>query len=545
MAVSSPGPSLARSLVAIFAALAGCSRSGLDVESGMDIPAMAPPGPDAGTDRSSKIMADGSSDTADADAAVVKACIPQARPVAPMSTSVVTQARPELRFTGNGAGVRVELCEDSACARVLEALDVSGTSASPSNDLPPGEVFWRVSSGGCPSPVWEFRVPFRSAPVDTSWMDALDVNRDGYADLATSTSIATSCVYLGSAQGLAPAHAQCVTTLGTSASVAENAGDINGDGFGDIAVVRDTADDTGHDTLALDLYYGGVAGIASTPSRTLTMPSWTQLTAMGVGDVDGDGYGDLLVGAPSSVSDTPASDAAYLYYGSASGPVEPPTRLAGAFDSRFGALVTPAGDLNGDHFADFAIWADFTGTLYAFEGGASRISPPPSATIKRSGGALRAIANAGDLDGDGYADLVAATNDASLLYCPGGASGIDASAIRDLPVPSTYAVAAAGDVDGDGYGDLAGGGSLGSSSDTGGSFYVLMGSAALAKRAPPSIPAPAGALGFGWSVASGDFDGDGHSDVAVAALGSNTTFIYRGSSAGIGTTPVTSVAGTF
>lgn len=82
------------------------------------------------------------------------------------------------------------------------------------------------------------------------------------------------------------------------------------------------------------------------------------------GDVNGDGYGDVIIGAPAYVDIISVSGgtynaasvgAAFLYYGSASGlAVDPsevlqPTTQAGAL---FGYSVSKAGDVNGDGYGD-------------------------------------------------------------------------------------------------------------------------------------------------------------------------------------------------
>jgi hypothetical protein len=552
------GVTLRTSCYFALVVVVACSRSALDLgeapsdgdaSSGVMDAGPPPPADSAATDASpdapkaDSAKADGpNADGSEADAAGTQSCPSGVRPIAPMSTSVVTGARPELRFQhGTVVTVHVELCADNGCTQVLEALDTSATSASPTRDLRPGPVFWRVSSQGCPGPVWEFRVPFRSAPVDASWIDALDVNLDGYADLATFDPMTTTaCVYFGGTGGLSAGNRECLPPRGPLLAPV-NAGDLNGDGYGDIAVLRPLP----NGPFAIDVYFGPVIGLDRAPS--ITVPGSAQAVARGIGDVDGDGYGDLLVGVPATTSGSPTTEAAYIYHGSPSGPSSAATAIAGPPGSRFGAIVAAAGDIYADHSADFAIWAENTGQVSVFRGLSNGLLPITA--LQFSGGDLTAMAGVGDVDGDGYADLAMGFISKGPALYRGGSAGIDVSHPQAPPVSGElpgWALCAAGDVDGDGYADIGGGSPPDSSTTAGGSAWVVTGSSAgVQMRAPEWIVAPASALGFGWAVTSGDFDGDRHSDLAVAAMGSNATFVYRGSAAGIGTTPVASVSGSF
>ena len=140
------------------------------------------------------------------------------------------------------------------------------------------------------------------------------------------------------------------------------AGDVNGDGYDDLLVGALQNDDAGNDAGKVYLYLGSADGITDTNYMTLTGPVDSQFgTAVaGAGDVNGDGYADILVGA--DVADTDIltnTGSAYLYLGSPSGPVTPPALVLNGEgeDNRFGFAVAGGGDLNGDGFDDFGVGA--------------------------------------------------------------------------------------------------------------------------------------------------------------------------------------------
>jgi hypothetical protein len=425
----------------------------------------------------------------------------------------------------------VELCKDRLCTVPLSvAAQLAGDnlSAVPTAALPAGWVFWRVrvvaGSQTVSSATWQFWVGKSSAsnPVDTSSGAILDVNGDGYPDFlvgayGASSGAGTAHLYLGAA------------TPSTT--------DWNG---------------------------------ASPPRRIdLDNPDGANaafgFSVASAGDVNGDGYADFLVGAYGTDSD---AGAAHLYLGAATPSATDWNGMApkGRIDLRnldgsnaiFGSSVASAGDANGDGYADFLVGASKAGVAHLYLGSAT-----PSAT-DWNGGSLtgridlaspdvfsafgNSVANAGDVNGDGYADFLVGSNAANSaggtahLYL--GSATPTASAWNrsppteriDLANPDGTtasfgsSVESAGDVNGDGYTDFVIG-ALSASSNSGAAHLYLGSSAPSAtawngtsatKRVDLTNPDGASAL-FGSAVASaGDVNGDGYADFLIGSYGANS-----------------------
>ncbi|MBI5515737.1 MAG: VCBS repeat-containing protein [Deltaproteobacteria bacterium] len=466
---------------------------------------------------------------------------PVPRALAPLSTAAVTSRRPTLRWIlpGGATGARVTLCRNRALTiGCLAAIDAVGTSAAPSAELAAGVWFWALASrsgtvtGTVMSPTWEFTVGARTAAIATSWGTTLDVNGDGYADVVVSAvGSDTAYVYLGGAGGLGvtPRTLTGPTSGSSFGNSVASAGDVNGDGYGDV-VVSAVGSGTAY------VYLGGAGGLGATP-RTLTGPTGTTYFGSNVasaGDVNGDGYADLVLGSDGT-------SAAYIYLGGAGGPGATPTTVAGPSAVRFGWSVAGAGDLNGDGYADLVVGAYYAGMVYIYLGGAGGLSATATTLTGPTGSSNfgQHLANAGDLNGDGYADLVVGAP-GSMLFPPtegrvyvylGGASGLGAtpttlsSASPDLSFGRV--VAGAGDLNGDGYADLVvGSGDLNAA-------YFYLGRASGLSTTSTTVTGP---RGFGGAAAgAGDVNGDGYADLIVG--GTNPTHLYFGRASGLSAPP--------
>ncbi len=162
---------------------------------------------------------------------------PTPRPIAPLSTSRVTSHRPTFHWElpPELAAATIDVCLDRACrALAIPSVTVAGTQYTPAADLPPGMLYWRLHSAAdstATSPTWQFLVGARNAPVDTSWGTTLDVNGDGFADVAVGTTTGAYLV-MGSAAGLSAVPAAQFSrnkdSAGSFGAAVASAGDVNG-----------------------------------------------------------------------------------------------------------------------------------------------------------------------------------------------------------------------------------------------------------------------------------------------------------------------------
>ena len=356
-----------------------------------------------------------------------------------------------------------------------------------------------------------------------------DVNGDGFADLAVATrGDGPACVhvYVGGVAGLAttPVTTICLTGSGLSEDVSiASAGDVNGDGYADLVV-------GGGATGGASVYLGSSAGLGTTPSTTLTgtYDATVPTAFVGVGsagDVNGDGFGDVIVAAMDGAWG--ATGGVYVYLGSATGlSTAPASTFPGAFPVgggfEFDLSVASAGDVNGDGYGDVFVGAcDSVGCGHVYLGSASGLGASPATTLSPAGptGEVGGV-SAGDVNGDGYGDVVVGGQQSNgqqfVFVYLGGAGGLATTPATTPTQPPSRVVgnagsgfgssfASAGDVNGDGFADLVVGedyGIPGLEPDDTGSAYIYVGSVTgLAATPTTSLTGVAGKHGrFGASV---------------------------------------------
>ncbi|MBG0825911.1 FG-GAP repeat protein [Planomonospora sp. ID91781] len=303
--------------------------------------------------------------------------------------------------------------------------------------------------------------------------------------------------------------------------------------------------------------------------RTVTPPTITAGARFGTtsvsGDFNKDGYADVAVGAPTDTVGGVAGGSVTVFKGSANGLSTPGTRLTetnagGGIEAgdRFGAALA-VGDFNKDGYADLAVGAPGeaigtaagSGAIAVFSGGPSGLSGGKAYDQTTGGGGDEAGDNFGtalaaaDLNGDGYADLAIGvpgeiphqetTKGGSIYVYKGSASGIvkgwDAkqeNAGGATEAGDRFGAAlAAGNVTGSAHADLVIGAPAeapGADPAGSGSIYVIPG-AAVGKAAGFGLTQEGNGGGneagdnFGATLAVGNFDKDGYTDVAVGIPG--------------------------
>jgi hypothetical protein len=251
-------------------------------------------------------------------------------------------------------------------------------------------------------------------------------------------------------------------------------GDLNADGDDDFIINAAWWPNKGYRGKAY-IYFGG-PGLDNVADMMFTMTEGEM--GIGVcpgGDFDGDGYNDLLIGAYKK--DMPAFDsgAAWLHLGGPGLDAAPDFTFGGEnWGDWFGSAMDWVGDLNGDGYNDLAIGAsrypslaDRGRTYIYFGGPALDTTPDLIITGVANGDVCRSIAGIGDINCDGFDDLAVgargndeAGTDAGKVYFYFGGPGIDA--VPDLELLGEAAgdgfglhVRGLGDINGDSRPDVA------------------------------------------------------------------------------------------
>ena len=412
-----------------------------------------------------------------------------------------------------------------------------------------------------------------------------------------------------------------------------SAGDVNGDGFDDVIVGAVEWDGGLLDEGTAFVFLGSAAGIVGIDPATahVQINSNQRNAGLGivpatvVGDVNNDGFDDIVVGAYGyndlaffeGWGDLEVDGAAFVFHGSVTGITGTDPTTADAWikaneeASQLGLYVSGAGDVNNDTFADNIIGvrkhgvpippnirpnsrSGNLGAALVFHGSLSGITgtgfsdadsvilhyEDTGLPLPASNGNVGNVSGAGDVNGDGFDDIVIGGSEISLFL--GSATGIVGTDPFGIPQNATdlsmahqriegelvvivdsrtgpslgFTVAGAGDVNGDGFADVIASlpnkqldpfGAIDFLGDLNGAAFVFLGtSTGYASSTGSVTSAHAAFFGNQAGVSGpavtgvGDVDGDCFDDIAVGAgnypgslLAEGGAYIFRGSSTGI------------
>ena len=396
--------------------------------------------------------------------------------------------------------------------------------------------------------------PFAAAAGTISWKFPLPVGAGGWRDGSRHTVSVR-------AQDVAGNYSAAITLVVRKG----NNKDVNGDGYVDLAVGASGTSTHGQ----VHIFHGGPNGV--TPAAQTTI--WGEALsnsfgdALALGDINGDGYSDLIIG---DYAYNLSRGKVWILHGSAEGIASREFYLGDTADTilyfslytstNFGCSLA-CGDVNGDGYTDLGAGAmGYPGTVHVFHGGPAGIPDKDlafsdqRADFSIAGDLGRSFVFA-DFNGDGYDDLAAGAENynssqgRTFVYY-GSTAGLTS---EDSPPNYTVLtgdegstsfgyVVTAGDVTGEGYQDLV----VGAARDFmqgwvylfhGGQAGIQSGDLSAAFSADATIKGVSARNNFGYALALGDLNGDGYDDLAAGArlydLNRGRVHLFCGSGSGL------------
>ncbi len=366
-----------------------------------------------------------------------------------------------------------------------------------------GQIYAYLGSGGAyPSqPSWT------SSSIDSDLPHRLgrllaaghDIDGDGYDDFVASATLRGTSealyAFRGGPQGPVDEPLSRLAGLTLSSGITSIAlcRDIDGDAFADLVVGLALHSSSENEQGRINVYYGSPTGFSRTPDWfVIGAQAGARLgTAVACGDVNGDGFDDVLASAPMSgaIVVDPSVDRGYalMFRGSSRGLSTTPSweYQTSERDAAFGQTLTIAGDLNGDGLTDLAIGSprlrspesfNLAGRVDIFLARAQGLGTAPDVRLfgsESDSGYGLAVAALGDVDRDGFADLAIGSGqpdtngvlgtgpaeEGQLVVYRGGREGLAADrfvTVKGNAGPTGFGFSLAGPLDAnrDGLGDL-------------------------------------------------------------------------------------------
>jgi hypothetical protein len=517
--------------------------------------------------------------------------------------------------------LRTDLDQEAVRYSGLQVSDATGTHLEASLTLAGDSLSIRFDDGDAVYPIkidpllttpsWSTSGTGQNFNLGYSVASAGDINHDSYADILVGVPYFDSglaaegrvFVYLGT--NIGPVQTDWNYQVGQGGALfglsVASAGDVNGDTYADVIIGAPYEDHSETDEGRVYVFLGSSTGLSSTP--TIILEKDQSFAAFGssvasLGDINGDGKSDFIVGAPFFHSGESDEGGVWVYKGGTIPLSSSPHWHAESnlVNARFGWSVSSAGDINGDGFSDVLVGAPHYSSGESNEGWAflwkskgtqgmgNTNGKPSNATWSAQSNSANAqfgvsVASAGNVNGDTNPSTSKPLDDIIIgaeRYTNGqleeggafvwygttsGLSGLGnaastanwrAESNQAAPVVGAgpyfgHAVSSAGDVNNDGFGDiLIGAHYFKINASAPGSVFLWQGSATgLGPNGTPSnmtqrLDGNESGGQFGFSVAgAGDVDKDNFDDVLVGAplqtatfTGAGKAYYYRGQADG-------------
>lgn len=431
------------------------------------------------------------------------------------------------------SGTSVEIDELPAAEHAVVVTAVVGDVETLESPLATGRPFATGAIPAATEPAWSAEGQQVDASLGARLSGLGDLDGDGYGELfigawqydGDAVDSGAAWVFRGGPNRIEEPYtwrAQLLQPDQRAGGSVVGAGDLNGDGFADLAIASSFHDSGGLTNNGRVLVYfgplpnGGGDLVEDWYADGEATDDFFSFPVAAAGDVNADGYDDLLVGCNTcDVGGMSDAGRAYLYYGGASAPSSVPWTYDGDQEGSgftFGAMA--GGDLNGDGYSDVVLGApgydgeeDNTGRVWAFLGSATGLSSSPDWVwdVDVQDAAAGTSLEVGDLNGDGMGDVIV------------GVPGLEEGRVFVFHGASNF----------------------GSVPNVPGSPDVTLSGETAGDR-------------FGEDVSHGDFDSDGIRDLFVVARrfdeGAETdngkVYVFAGDPGGVGTTPAWSAVGT-